>query len=124
MSQAKALIVEDNAINAMVLKKIVQRVFDPLHVVNDRQAFQALEKGQFSIIFMDINLGSQSMDGEAIMRQLRTDDRFRHLPIFAVTSYAMPGDRERFLEAGFDGYLPKPIRKDQVLSEIQRGMNS
>jgi two-component system, cell cycle response regulator DivK len=124
MSKAKALIVEDNAINALVLKKIISALFEPHHVINDRQAFTALAQESFSIIFMDINLGSQSQDGETIMRSLRQDDRFRHLPIFAVTSYALPGDRERFLEAGFDGYLPKPVRKEEVLSEIQRGLGS
>jgi CheY-like chemotaxis protein len=119
MNKPKALIVEDNAINALVLKKAIASFFDPVHVVSDRETFQALEQETYGIIFMDINLGSHSQDGEVIMRQLKQDPRYADLPIVAVTSYALPGDRERFLEAGFDAYLPKPIRREQVWEEIQ-----
>lgn len=119
MEKASALIVEDNAINAMVLKKAIESLFVPVHVASDKATFAALESNSYDIIFMDINLGHHSQDGETIMRKIKEDPQHGHIPIVAVTSYAMPGDRERFLAAGFDAYLAKPIRRAQVLQEIQ-----
>lgn len=124
MNKNKALIVEDNAINALVLKKAIAQEFEPVHVKNDREVFDALTRDTFQIVFMDINLGGHSLDGESIMRQLKADARYQHLPVVAVTSYALPGDRERFLAAGFDGYLAKPIQRQEVLAHIRGRLGS
>ncbi|MEM7368207.1 MAG: response regulator [Bacteroidota bacterium] len=118
MTNPKVLIVEDNKINALVLKKAIEKFCQPFHVINDKQAFDAVQNHDFSLIFMDINLGSHSLDGEAIMKQIKAMPLNTHLPIFAVTSYAMEGDKERFLEAGFDAYFSKPIHKESIISSL------
>ncbi|MEM7654661.1 MAG: response regulator [Bacteroidota bacterium] len=120
MEKPLVLIVEDNKINALVLKKAIDKVCQPEHVINDQQTFSVTKERSFSLILMDINLGGNSMDGEAIMKELRADPRYEDTPIFAVTSYAMPGDKERFLEAGFDSYFSKPIDKTAILEGVQR----
>jgi CheY-like chemotaxis protein len=56
---------------------------------------------------MDVQL--PGMSGEAAVKVLKTDDRTRHIPVIALTAFAMKGDRERLLASGFDGYVPKPI---------------
>lgn len=116
------LIVEDNHINALVLKKSIAAFCQTVHVVNDEGVFAALTAHNYDIILMDINLGGNSMDGEAIMKMLKKDARYAQIPIFAVTSYAMPGDRDRFLSAGFDKYIPKPIDRHAVIQEIQASL--
>lgn len=120
MHKSKILIVEDNEINALVLKRLIDPIADPFHAINDKQAFQAVEDHAFSLILMDINLGGQSLDGEGIMKELKADPRFANLPIFAVTSYAMPGDEQRFLNAGFDAYFSKPINREKLLTGVKK----
>ena len=120
MQKCKILIVEDNEINALVLKRLIDSIADPIHAINDTQAFEAVDNHSFSLILMDINLGGQSKDGEEIMKILKEDPRFSNLPIFAVTSYAMPGDEQRFLNAGFDAYFSKPINRDKLLTGVKK----
>ena len=119
MDKPNVLIVEDNKINALVLQKTIKDYCEPTHVTNDEQTFEAIANTPFEIIFMDINLGSKSKDGEEIMKIIRQDPRYQHIKIFAVTSYAMPGDRERFLKAGFDRYFSKPIQKNAIIKEVE-----
>lgn len=120
MDKCKILIVEDNEINALVLKRLIAPIAEPFHAINDNQAFQAVKDHTFSLILMDINLGGQSMDGEGIMKNLKADPRYSTLPIFAVTSYAMPGDEQRFLNAGFDAYFSKPINREKLLTGVKK----
>ncbi len=120
MHKSKILIVEDNEINALVLKRLIDPIAEPFHAINDKQAFKAVEDHVFSLILMDINLGGQSLDGEGIMKELKADPRFANLPIFAVTSYAMPGDEQRFLNAGFDAYFSKPINREKLLTGVKK----
>ena len=60
------------------------------------------------------------MDGYAVARQLRTVEALREIPIIAVTSYAMIGDREKALDAGCTGYIEKPINPDSFVGEIKK----
>ena len=69
------------------------------------------------LILLDIQL--PQMDGYAVARELRKDQGLQDVPIVAVTSYAMVGDRERALEAGCSGYIEKPINPDTFMSEIE-----
>ncbi|MEZ4774224.1 MAG: response regulator [Bacteroidia bacterium] len=113
------LIVEDNPINALVLSKIIEDFCEVIQAENDIQTFTAVQKYPFSLILMDINLGGNSLDGESIMKMLRKDARNTNLPIFAVTSYALPGDKKRFLESGFDDYFAKPISREEIIPAIR-----
>lgn len=119
MNKPYVLIVEDNPINALVLGKIIEDFCHVIKAENDIQTFTAVEKYPFSLILMDINLGGNSLDGEAIMKMLRKDAGKMGLPIFAVTSYALPEDRKRFLDSGFDGYFAKPIAREEIIPAIQ-----
>ena len=62
---------------------------------------------------MDINLGEDET-GVDVMLKIRELPGYKNIPIVAVTAYALPGDRERFLQAGFDGYIGKPFTKQQL----------
>jgi CheY-like chemotaxis protein len=74
------------------------------------------------IILLDIQL--PQLDGYEIARTLRTHDALRSAPIVAVTSYAMPGDRERALAAGCDGYIEKPINPDTFVADVTKYLSS
>jgi CheY-like chemotaxis protein len=68
---------------------------------------------------MDINLGDPEKDGVYYLKELRKT-RYQKKPIVAVTAYAMSGDRERFMDAGFDEYFSKPIEKLRLLLFIEK----
>jgi len=70
------------------------------------------------LVLLDIQL--PGMDGYAVARALRQDPRLAEIPIVAVTSYAMPGDRERCMEAGCNGYIEKPIDPGTFAAEVER----
>jgi two-component system cell cycle response regulator DivK len=74
------------------------------------------------LILLDIQL--PSMDGYAVAVALRENPKTRDIPIVAVTSYAMAGDREKILASGCDGYLEKPINPDTFVSEIEKFISS
>jgi CheY-like chemotaxis protein len=71
-----------------------------------------------ALILLDIQL--PLMDGYTVARELRSEPALRNVPIIAVTSYAMVGDREKSLAAGCNGYLEKPINPDTFVTEIER----
>ena len=123
MEKPSVLIVEDNKINALVLQKAIAPICQTTHAVNDRETFEAVKQEAFQVILMDINLGGNSLDGEKIMKILKADPQYAHTRIFAVTSYAMPGDRERFLNAGFDSYYSKPIEKAAIVEGLKQAFS-
>ena len=70
------------------------------------------------LVLMDVRL--PDMDGVEARSRLRMDERTASIPVLAVTAQAMRGDRERFIEAGFDGYLSKPLDVDELVETVRR----
>ena len=81
------------------------------------QALRAIEAERPAAVLLDIHLGA-SISGEDVMRQLRESPATAALPMVAVTAYGLPGDRERFLAAGFDAYLPKPYARADLIATL------
>ncbi|HEY3253989.1 MAG TPA: response regulator, partial [Polyangiaceae bacterium] len=73
------------------------------------------------VVLLDIQL--PTMDGYSVARALRQNDALRGVPIVAVTSYAMPGDREKALEAGCTGYIEKPINPETFVAEVEQALS-
>jgi two-component system cell cycle response regulator DivK len=108
MSEELVLIIEDNEKNLKLTRDLLQ--------VKGYRTIEATEAGAGialalehlpSVVLMDIQL--PDMDGREALAVLRADDRTAAIPVIAVTAFAMTGDRERFLAAGFDDYVTKPI---------------
>ncbi len=100
--------------------KIIRRMIgDPnVRVVNgETELFEQLDGAE--ALLLDINLHAKSR-GIEIMKQLRSDGKYRDLRIIAFTAHALPGQRERFIEEGFDDYLKKPFRRQELLDKIAR----
>jgi two-component system cell cycle response regulator DivK len=115
----KILYVEDDAINALVVKKLLERDFDVTNVTDGETCLKLIEEDRFDLILMDINLGSGKMDGIETMKQIKLRENYKSTPIIVITSYAMPGDRRRFLKEGFDFYFEKPIDRASLVSQIK-----
>jgi len=116
----KILVAEDTAFN----QKFIARLFErwQLHAVmveNGREALEKLAEQTFDLILMDVQM--PEMDGFEATRLIREKEAKQdlpHLPIVAMTAYAMKGDRERCLESGMDGYVSKPIAAELLKAEI------
>jgi CheY-like chemotaxis protein len=113
------LAAEDNLVNQRVVKALLERRGHTVALADTGvAALQKAEQVQFDVILMDVQM--PEMDGVTAIRFLREQDTRRgiHTPIVVVTAHAMRGDRERFLAAGADGYVTKPIQLDQLEAEI------
>jgi len=118
----RVLVAEDNPVNQeLVLHLLERRGHSAIVAENGKQAIAALEKHKFDLVVMDIQM--PEMGGieatEEIRRKEKSDGG--HIPIFAMTAHAMPGDREKCLEAGMDGYIPKPIDPKLFTQIIETG---
>lgn len=110
----RIMYVEDNVINLGLVQRIARiGNHDVVAHSNGSDALKALQTDPVDLILMDIELEGE-MDGIEVVKRLRARGDKR--PIIAITAYAMVGDKERILEAGFDGYLPKPIPVAQFLN--------
>jgi two-component system cell cycle response regulator DivK len=119
MAGARVLIVEDNEKNMKLVRDILQAMgYEPLEATTGEEALVVAAESAPALVLMDIQL--PDLDGAEALRRLRSDERTAGIPVLALTAQAMEGDRERFLAAGFDGYLSKPIDIDELIATVQR----
>ena len=118
LDSLRILMAEDNAINQVVVRTMLEATGVTLTIVDDGQAaLQALKAGAFDAVLMDINM--PVMDGITALNAIRDGVAGDPaIPVIALTASAMSGDRERFLAMGFDDHLGKPIRPVDLLSSI------
>jgi signal transduction histidine kinase/ActR/RegA family two-component response regulator len=122
------LLVEDNKLNQKVIAKMLEKMGCRVDIAeNGREALNQLkymlpegERPYYDLIFMDIQM--PVLDGLKTTSMIRAQEgeEGRRLPIVAITAHAMKGDREKFLEAGLDAYLSKPVRKEDLRSALQQ----
>jgi CheY-like chemotaxis protein len=116
---AKILLVEDNATNRYLETFLLEsNGFTVIHAANGREAVEQARRELPDLILMDIQM--PEMDGYEAARCIRDSPEIGHIPIVAVTSYAMAGDRHRALQLGFVGYLEKPISTETFIAQIGR----
>lgn len=113
----KVLYIEDNPQNMRLVRKML-RVggHEMLEALNGETGLEIAAQEVPDLILMDINL--PDIDGMEATSRLKADPHLRHIPIIALTANAMFGDRERFLEGGCDGYLAKPISRNELLNTL------
>lgn len=115
----RILLVEDNLVNQKLATKVLEKIGFPVETaINGIEALEALEKMDFNLVFMDIQM--PEMDGFECTKLIRDSSskvRDHSIPVIAMTANAMSGDRESCLQAGMDDYISKPIRMD-ALKEI------
>ena len=110
--------IEDNFENRILVRRLLQfSGFDVMEAENAYDALELLELTTPDIILMDINM--PDIDGYSLTRQLKSNIKFRNVPIIAITANVMKGDREKSLLAGCDGYIDKPINVDTFIDQIE-----
>lgn len=109
-------LVEDNQDNADLIRDLLEPKFGVLHFPDAQTVLEALRSGlgsKLDCFLMDISL--PGVDGTALLRQIRQDERWQNVPAIALTAHAMRDDRESLIAAGFDEYVSKPITDETVL---------
>jgi len=117
----RVLLAEDNAVNQKLAVRLIEKQGHSIAVVsNGQEALEALEREPFDLVLMDVQM--PDMDGFETTAAIRARERDngRHIPILAMTAYAMKGDRERCLECGMDDYVSKPIQPRELWEAIER----
>ncbi|MGB5748313.1 MAG: response regulator [Desulfobacterales bacterium] len=116
---ANVLLVEDNEINQQVAMEILEGAGLNITLANDGQeAVNAVKENNYDAVLMDVQM--PVMDGYTATREIRKDDRFKELPIIAMTAHAMTGDEDKSLESGMNGHVTKPIDPDQLFATLQK----
>lgn len=115
----KILLVEDNEKNTILLRDILTlRGYTVIEALNGEEGIKKAKEEKPDLILMDIQM--PVMDGFTAARLLRADPATKDMKIVGLTSYAMKGDKEKVLEAGFDLYIPKPINTRELPELIKK----
>ena len=117
-SKPKVLLVEDNLTNKVITSLFLKEICDIEHAGSGNAAIELCEKNDYDLILMDINLGS-GINGIETVERIKKIRNYISVPFVAVTGYAMPGDEEKLLDLGFEKYLAKPFKKDQIVSLVK-----
>lgn len=121
--KSRILVIEDNEQNLYLVRFILEKSGYEIHEARDgREGIEMAVRVKPDLILLDIQL--PVMDGYAVARTLRTMPDLDKVPIVAVTSYAMAGDREKTIAAGCTGYIEKPINPDTFLRQVEQQLRS
>jgi len=122
-SKLRVLAVEDNSETRLLLQHLLRASFDVVAVSGIEDALAAVEEQDYDVFLLDINL-SEQRTGTDLLHLLRETPSLQNVPAVALTAYAMPGDRENFLTAGFNEYVSKPFTRDDLTSAIRDSLAS
>jgi CheY-like chemotaxis protein len=105
--KTKIAIIDDNEDSRFILRTYLENAYDIIEFADGEKAIAGMKSSLPDFVFLDISL--PVVNGIEVLRRIRQDERLQRLPIFALTAHGMVGDRERFIAAGFDGYVSKPV---------------
>jgi CheY-like chemotaxis protein len=113
--RARIAVVEDNADNRLLVRALLQHLYDIAEYENGAEALAGIAKQRPDLILLDISL--PGMDGYAVLGAIRATPSMANLPVIALTAHAMRGDRDRIIASGFNDYISKPIDDEQILMD-------
>ena len=123
--RTRILVAEDNIVNQKLALRILEKLgFKADAVANGAEAIRAVETIPYDLVLMDVEM--PEIDGLAATRSIREHEKIsgKHIPIIALTAHALAGDKERFLAAGLDDYVAKPLKIDDLTSAIDRQLGN
>ena len=117
-SKPTILVVEDNQVNLELFMDILGvGGYNCFYTTNGEDAIEIAKKERPNLILLDIQL--PGLDGLTVGKLLKSNEETKNIKVIALTAYAMKGDKEMFLEQGFDGYISKPIKVGEFLEAIE-----
>lgn len=119
MSERIVLYIEDNFHNRRIVNKVLtSRGFRVVEAEDGEKGLEMIRAMQPPLVLLDITL--PGIDGIEVVKNVKADETLRHIPVIAVTASAMRGDKERFLEAGCDDYLSKPVQVMELAEIVEK----
>ncbi len=119
MAGERILVVEDNELNMKLLRDVLFATgYRTLEATTGTEAVEQAVAHVPDLVLMDIQL--PDIDGVQALHRLRADERTAAIPVLAVTAQAMQGDRQEFLDAGFDGYVSKPVNVRELIGTVRQ----
>jgi CheY-like chemotaxis protein len=119
MAGERILVVEDNEKNMKLFRDVLRVTgYRTIEATTGDEAVELATGHEPDLVLMDIQL--PGLDGVQALHRLRADERTAAIPVLAVTAQAMQGDRERFLAAGFDGYVSKPVNVRELIGSVRQ----
>ncbi|MDQ7823994.1 MAG: response regulator [Candidatus Eremiobacteraeota bacterium] len=121
LKKGRVLVVEDNIINQKVILNVLEKAgYRADTASNGIEAIKAFTMAPYDLVFMDVQM--PEMDGFDATSAIRQEEEKKggHVPIVAMTAYAMKGDKERCIEAGMDDYLSKPVHRGEMLALVEK----
>jgi two-component system, cell cycle response regulator DivK len=106
-------VIEDNPDNRLLVRVILESVYGVTDYEDGLAALEGMRKQKPDLVLLDVSL--PEIDGTEVLKRIRADERLCNLPVIALTAHAMAGDRQKFLAAGFDDYVTKPIVDETIL---------
>ncbi|MBO8158724.1 ATP-binding protein [Thermosyntropha sp.] len=117
------LLVEDNNLNQKIVAEILLNYgFEVVTASNGLECLNLLQKEDFDIILMDMQM--PLMDGYEATRLIRQDEKWKNIPVIAMTAHAITGDREKCLACGCTSYIAKPFKSEDLISEIKKHLKT
>lgn len=117
------LLVEDNKTNKVLIKRFLLNRYNVDDVSSGRAALEIIQKKNYSLIMMDINLGL-GMNGIETTNEIRKIKGYSNVPIIAVTGYALAGDKEKIMMNGFNGYISKPFTREVLVEALNDALTN
>jgi CheY-like chemotaxis protein len=115
---SRILVIEDNPMNLELMTYLLKAFgHTPLEAVDGLKGLERIRQEAPDLVLCDLQL--PGIDGFEIVRQVKADPLLRVIPLVAVTAYAMVGDRDTVLAAGFDGYITKPINPETFMQQVE-----
>lgn len=119
MEKPKILYVEDHLESALLVRTLLKDKCQVDFTETYEETMEYLEKNNVDLILLDINLPGRK-DGVDLIKNIRKSEKLKHLPVIALTAYALAGDRERLLNAGCDEYISKPMSKKELFDKLRK----
>ncbi len=116
------LVVEDNHDTQILLRYLLSSKYNIDTVTRVEDALLKIEEKPYILLLVDINLGEERT-GIDLLNILRDNDLYAHVPMIAITAYAMPGDDDKFIKMGFDDYVSKPFSRTALFHAIDKVLN-
>lgn len=118
---AEILIVEDNGRSLKLFELIINSLgHESLTAINGEEGIRVAKEEMPDLILMDIQM--PVIDGLSALKALQSDEKTKDIPVIALTSYAMKGDQERLMKAGFVDYIAKPIAKKDFIEAVEKAL--
>jgi two-component system, cell cycle response regulator DivK len=115
----KILVADDNTASRELIREVLEMSgYDVVEAADGQDAVTRARENVPDLVLVDIQM--PRLDGYGVLRELRADPRLSNLQVVALTAFAMQGDRERALDAGFDGYITKPVEIAALRQEIKK----